>query len=177
MTPRFRALLASAFNTDINSSESAQAIASIRSLIEAYGFDTLVRPPRERRESVVYRDRVIYRDGQPDLGSEARITLNVPPDYSHSVIERTFNIAKKNAVDITVLSCSTSNNKTNGLMVLKLRLLGSASDLRVVDSRFTQLISTINEQSRFNLGKPDATLKVQHLKPNWFQRTFLGKKS
>ena len=177
MTPKFRQILEIALRPNSPDTEVQAALSAVRQMVATNGLDTFLRPEGRQKTQIVYRDRVVYRDGARDLSHEARVTLTIPPDFLHGMIERVFHRAVELGVEADVLSCSTNNGKTTGSTVLSLRVLGSDAGIKEYDTVLGEYMTLINQQSHAHGSDAQAALKTQTLnKGNWFTRLFSGKK-
>jgi len=177
MTPKFRQILEIALRPNSPDTEVQAALSAVRQMVATNGLDTFLRPEGRQKTQVVYRDRVVYRDGVRDLSHEARMTLTIPPDFLHSMIERVFHRAIELGVEVDVLSCNTNNSKTTGSTVLSLRILGSDTGIKDYDTVLGEYMTLINQKTQANGSDAQASLTVKSLKKgNWFTRLFSRKK-
>jgi len=175
MTPRFRQQLEQALLPSSPPSVVQASVASLRAMVEENGIEVYLRPELKTHTKVVYKDRLVYRDGSKDLSSEAHITLTIPPDYHHSMIEHVFHRATELEVEVDVLKCSTTTGKTTGSTVLKLRILGKDESVKQYDSELGEYLGKVNVKTGHTTGKHAASHKIKNInKGGGFWKWFFG---
>lgn len=175
MTPKFRRLLEGILKPASTEQDIEQNLKAARELVNVHGFDIFFKNANKQRPEIVYRDRIIYKDGKRDVSTEARINLVIPPDFLHSIIERIWNRASEMDVEVDVLKCSTNNGKTNGNTQLNIRVVGSKDSVTKFDSLMSALMDRINQTTGVHSAENQSVLKTQSLDSGWFSKLFSKK--
>lgn len=175
MTPKFRQQLELALTPTTPAPQVQASLAALRAMVQENGIEVYLRPELKAHTKIVYQDRIVYRDGAKDLSHEARITLTIPADYHHNMIEHVFHRALELETEVDVLKCSTNTGKTQGSTVLQLRVKGSDSAVKKYDAELGDYMHKINLKTGTHSGKNSANLKTRRVhQMGWFWRWFLS---
>lgn len=175
MTPKFRRLLEIILKPTSSEPDIQQSLKAARELVSAHGFDVLFKNANKQRPEIVYRDRVVYKEGKRDINSEARINLVIPPDFLHSILERIWIRAGEMDVLVDILKCDTSNGKTTGHTQLNIRVVGNKENVTKFDSIMNDLMNRINQNTGSQSAEQQSTLKNLNSDSGWFSKLFSKK--